>query len=174
MIVHVDISELFFKDMRGFSLGAWVATDFNFTILNATPPDPAASLKDWLVTQKFFIDNPDPTFFNAGTLLMDLDKWRTDQLTTRVENWMNVTQAAGIYADDQTWLNLQFHWAGSGFLPLEKKWNHNPAQICKFAGDDIKRAPKAIYHWKGPMKFWKEPFMEFCFYKAYKLKGECT
>merc|ERR1712194_240517 len=105
---------------------------------------------------------------------MGLDKWRTDDLTSKVEGWIATTKAAGLVADDQTWLNLQFHWFGDGFLPLEKKWNHNPAQICALAGEEVARAPKAIYHWKGPIKFWQEPYLEFCFYKAYKFTGQCN
>jgi len=139
----------------------------------AEAPDPAAALRDWLLTQDFYLQKPDPTFFNTGILLFDLDKWRSSKLTLKTESWISVTKEAGLVADDQTWLNLQFHWSGHDFLPLEKKWNHNPAQICALAGDNVARAPLAVYHWKGPQKFWQEPYLEFCLYRAYKLKSSC-
>ena len=91
---------------------------------------------------------PDAQTFNAGVLLFDLDKWRSDVSTESLERWIELFSG---YDFDQLALNLEFQ---GSFDVLSWEWNvlglgwfpSNIPQSC------VDRA--RILHWNGPFKPW--------------------
>jgi lipopolysaccharide biosynthesis glycosyltransferase len=94
--------------------------------------------------------NPRDPYFNAGVLLMDLDKWREDNVAQSV--LANITNYEGVYEfADQDGLNavLSDNW-----LELNKEWN---AQISNDAFD-LTTTPVSevgIIHYTGAFKPWQ-------------------
>jgi len=83
---------------------------------------------------------------NAGVLVFDLERWRSDDLTSKLEAW--VTRAWGVKAV-QLALNLEF--LNGAFDVLDWRWNVMglmmvPPRRC------IEEA--RILHWEGPIKPW--------------------
>jgi lipopolysaccharide biosynthesis glycosyltransferase len=94
--------------------------------------------------------NPNDPYFNSGVLLMDLDKWREDNVAQSV--LANITHYEGVYEfADQDGLNavLSDNW-----LELDGGWN---AQISNDAFDltTVPVAEVGIIHYTGDFKPWQ-------------------
>lgn len=86
--------------------------------------------------------------FNAGILLLDLDRWREEKVSGTLERWVRMYHGLD---GDQLALNLEFH---DRYAHLDWRWNtdglgHYPWRIPEACADGGK-----IYHWSGRLKPW--------------------
>lgn len=89
----------------------------------------------------------DARYFNAGVMLIDLERWRAEQIETRALDYL---RAAGsrVYFWDQEALNVAL--AGR-WHPLSPVWNWSP-----HAGDaSVAPGAPRILHFSGNLKPWR-------------------
>lgn len=90
--------------------------------------------------------NEHDMMFNAGILLIDLDKWRAGQFTRRL---YDMVDALGGFGITQLPLNLVFR----NYDILDRRWNTmHLGYDCGIPESNISGA--GILHWTGPNKPW--------------------
>jgi lipopolysaccharide biosynthesis glycosyltransferase len=139
-----DLGELFDLDLAGAPLAARPSVSYNYrqgigNVIRSTrllAHDPSAA-RDLVraTTQRHRWGYHS---FNAGILLMDLERMRADGFTTEF-----VPYAERYGLNDQDVLN---QYAGSRYQPLDARWNAWPTQ-------ELVTDP-ALIHWAGPVKPW--------------------
>jgi lipopolysaccharide biosynthesis glycosyltransferase len=87
-------------------------------------------------------------YFNAGVLLIDLDRWRSDGVERRATEYLR-RHSRRVYFFDQEALNaaLAGEWGA-----LDERWNRHPS-ISAFHGGSAADAP-FIVHFSGNLKPW--------------------
>jgi lipopolysaccharide biosynthesis glycosyltransferase len=81
--------------------------------------------------------------FNAGVLVLDLDRMRRDEFSQR---FIPFVHEHGF--NDQIVLNL---YTGADHVSLPSAWNHRP----QF---EWLESPRLV-HWAGPVKPWNQPMV---------------
>jgi lipopolysaccharide biosynthesis glycosyltransferase len=142
-LVLDDVGTLADMDLGGHPMAARATYDFPQTRLFASihrrsqglPPDEASELR-----RRMHMRYPRDVFgFNAGVLVMDLDRLRADQFCTTYLGWPT---RYGLH--DQELLIYAF---AEDRAELPQRWNMWPAHEPI---DD-----PAVLHWLGPYKPWK-------------------
>lgn len=91
--------------------------------------------------------------FNAGVFVVDLDRWRSQDMTSEIRHWTLRNREEQLYKlGSQAPMTLAFH---DNFEHMSPKWNTKVSHI----DDPEKRddASKAcLFHWSGPSKPWKK------------------
>lgn len=87
-------------------------------------------------------------FFNAGVLLLDLQRWREENFTASLEQWVH--RFGGIDGD-QLALNLEFN---DKYHPLDWHWNFETLGWMPWQIPDNCASEGKILHWSGPHKPW--------------------
>lgn len=91
--------------------------------------------------------------FNAGVYVVDLDRWRSKNLTEKIRYWTQRNRKEYLYKlGSQAPMTLAFH---DNFESLSPKWNTKVSHV-----DDPKKQDDAanacLLHWSGPNKPWQE------------------
>jgi lipopolysaccharide biosynthesis glycosyltransferase len=111
------------------------------------------------------VENPgDKTIFNDGVLVLDLPRWRAENITGNLANW---ALNAGASVDDQLLLNLEFQ-TRTGFDVLEHQWNDYRVRSTGWPeyGWSDELAPEdelshaRITHWTGPKPWNLKPMQQ--------------
>lgn len=142
-----DIGELFDTDLEGNAIGArsapasWAESGFGNVYRASVRLDAetAAEMRRGLHNLLPY----DFTSFNAGVMVMDLDRMRADDFCHRY-----LGMAGGFGMNDQEILNC---YTGPQRTALDIRWN-------AIAQQEVGIEPKLI-HWAGPAKPWKEEFV---------------
>jgi lipopolysaccharide biosynthesis glycosyltransferase len=148
MLVLGDLAELAGLDLSGQAVGAQSTGTrsnmaFNrFQSVALRQSAEKASLLRRLVHQRFNTDQP---LFNAGLLILDLERMRVDSFP----QWA-VSLACEFQMNDQDVLNL---YVGSDWQPLPVGWNINPRQ-------ELPTTIKLV-HWAGRLKPWSDDYVMF-------------
>eukprot|EP00250_Pteridium_aquilinum_P012393 c20700_g1_i1 orf=671-2137(+) len=95
-----------------------------------------------------------PCYFNTGVMVIDLDKWRRQNCTKKIEQWMQVQKERRIY-ELGSLPPFLLVFAGS-VEPVEHRWNQHG-----LGGDNVKGScrplhpgPVSLLHWSGEGKPW--------------------
>lgn len=110
LLINLDLNDLWIQDLNGCSIGA-VQSGLG---LSADRP-----------TLEFYLAKSVTDYFNSGVLLIDLDRWRSDQV---LEKALEFAKIRGIQLPnwDQTLLNLvlheKFHFLPSYYNRLIAPW----------------------------------------------------
>lgn len=145
-IIYLDVDTLIADD-----LSSLYATNLGEAAIGA--------VKDWFIeaktnNYKYKIGLTDKdTYFNAGVLLINLEKWRKLDVFNAAINWLKQYQNIIKY-QDQDVLNGIF--VGRGKL-LNSRFNFTPEERGLVRGKQIPisfSSPIAIFHYCGPDKFW--------------------
>jgi lipopolysaccharide biosynthesis glycosyltransferase len=139
IIVESDIDELWNTDITNYYLAAVDEIQFH--------RKRSRKLKDLSLPR-------DSNYFNAGVLLLNLEKWRENEVPKQLIKYIDVNPKK-LKFFDQDALNVVLH---DKWLPLDPKWNYlvlychlkNPLEI------------PAIIHFAGTEKPWNAeiPFKE--------------
>ena len=132
MLVRVPIERLYDRDMQGFPLAA--VPDYNG----------AQIITGRSLTDNRGIFDVAMRYFNAGLLLIDMNKWRDMHILEKFEAAIDDGTLAKIYYD-QDFLNLAFK---ENWLELDNLWNFvNPRQTHEVLNPHI-------LHYTGDRKPW--------------------
>lgn len=105
--------------------------------------------------------NDEQKYFNAGVLLIDLEKWRTADIYGDAIQWLRQYQDIiqyqdqdilnGLFKDKVLYLNTRFN-----FMPTQRERLKRSKTNSKIMPNDfeIPVMPIAIYHYCGPHKAW--------------------
>jgi len=106
--------------------------------------------------------------FNAGMLVINLNKWREEKIQDKLEHWMllhkNNVYKEGLFTyGTQPLLNLVFY---NNFEKIDPKWNfYRLGHGNETAPDELIKKMK-ILHWAGSRK----PWLRSGYYKQYWQK----
>jgi len=93
----------------------------------------------------------DSDYFNSGVLLVNLDRWRDDCVSSAISDCLQSRGSELLFADQDV-LNLVFR---DRWLPLDSGWNYIYSLNSDVEGvPDGHRLPKII-HFAGPHKPWR-------------------
>lgn len=146
-VVLGDLSELIEEDLGGQAIGA---------VLNEVGGDRSWQLKDTAV----YSDHgaPAPGYFNSGVLLLDMDRWRAEGVTERIDELYG-RYGAQLRTHDQDVLNIVF--AGA-WHEIPEKWNKlvEHSRHGRFGNGrlDYLTEPDGIVHFIGDVKPWHDEF----------------
>lgn len=147
LIVIDDISNLWNTSLDSKTIGAPEYCHANFTKY---------------FTEKFWSDQRfkttfkarNPCYFNTGVMVIDLDRWRADRSTQKIERWMEVQKKERIYELGSLPPYLLV-FAGR-IAKIEHRWNQHG-----LGGDNVKGScrglhsgPVSLMHWSGSGKPW--------------------
>jgi lipopolysaccharide biosynthesis glycosyltransferase len=162
LIVRSDISDLWNTD---------ISAHYAAAILDIGIEEKGAFLRQILGMP------PQEPYFNAGVLLMNVTKWRTESISTKVISFIADNAKDILYAD-QDGLNAIL-WGK--WLPVHPKWNVYRVAFRKYykwnekrkLSNDLLQAVRnpCIVHFTGPLKPWHDsclmPYVsEYYFYLA--------
>lgn len=137
VLVLADIAELFETDLGGDVLGAVV-----------DPFIPTVSALDGLPASVLEVIPPDAAYFNAGVMVVDLARWREQDVSRRA-----VAYIEGHYRElqqyDQDALNYVLH---GQWREVEAGWNVQPRMTNALGVKCPERA--RIAHFSGRLKPW--------------------
>ena len=91
--------------------------------------------------------------FNAGVYVVDLDRWRSQKITSKIRMWAQRNRREKLYKlGSQGPITLAFH---DNFESLDPKWNTKVSHVDNpEKRDDAENA--CLLHWSGPNKPWNE------------------
>ncbi|MFZ5548500.1 MAG: glycosyltransferase family 8 protein [Pseudomonadota bacterium] len=147
LVVMDDVTLLWRTDMRGRPLAAKPSSSpgnrwglqMLYQALSRLPLESALSVRAWLHRSGPMLFRA----FNAGVLLMDLQRMRSDGATSRL---LALVEHCGM--NDQDALNA---YVRGGYQPLDDSWNAAPRQ-------DVTTAARII-HFVGPVKPWHDTYI---------------
>jgi lipopolysaccharide biosynthesis glycosyltransferase len=155
LVVCGDLGELWQIDLEGAYVGA--------------APEPYDERQ-----RTPFGFGPKDLYINSGVLVIDLAKWRADNILARFVEFANANQELLIYSLDQDILNsvcrgricnIGYEWNWQALFP-----RFTPEELgltaAKFA--ELRRAPR-IVHYTGPYKPWYyrwEPHYKRLYYES--------
>ncbi|MCO5604809.1 hypothetical protein L7F22_058981 [Adiantum nelumboides] len=95
-----------------------------------------------------------PCYFNTGVMIVDLLKWRQQNCTRKIEQWMEIQKDRRIYELGSL---PPYLLVFAGFVePVEHRWNQHG-----LGGDNVKGScrplhsgPVSLLHWSGEGKPW--------------------
>src|SRR5258707_5334604 len=117
---------------------------------------------------------PKDLYVNSGVLLVDLAKWRAENLVARFVEFANANQKLLIYSLDQDILNsvcrgkihnIGYEWNWQALCP---RFKPEELGLTKEEFAELRRVPR-IVHYTGPYKPWfyrREPHYKELYYRA--------
>ncbi len=96
---------------------------------------------------------------NAGILVMNLDYWREQDITSKCINWLKKTES--VYMDNDA-MNVVLSGAQKG---VDERWNLNPLHFSRYS--DESKYPSRILHFAGAIKPWHKAY-DFGFQEKYQ------
>ncbi|KAI5656010.1 hypothetical protein M9H77_24803 [Catharanthus roseus] len=93
-------------------------------------------------------------YFNTGVMVIDLDRWRAGDYTTKIEEWMELQKRMRIY-ELGSLPPFLLVFAGN-IAPVDHKWNQHGLGGDNFRGlcRDLHPGPVSLLHWSGKGKPW--------------------
>lgn len=95
-----------------------------------------------------------PCYFNTGVMVIDLERWRAGDYTTKIEEWMGLQKRMRIY-ELGSLPPFLLVFAGK-IAPVDHRWNQhglggdNLRGLCR----DLHPGPVSLLHWSGKGKPW--------------------
>ncbi|CAI9116660.1 OLC1v1017865C1 [Oldenlandia corymbosa var. corymbosa] len=98
--------------------------------------------------------NRKPCYFNTGVMVIDLDRWRAGDYTTKIEEWMELQKRMRIY-ELGSLPPFLLVFAGN-IAPVDHRWNQHGLGGDNFRGlcRDLHPGPVSLLHWSGKGKPW--------------------
>ncbi|MBA0597104.1 hypothetical protein Gorai_006919 [Gossypium raimondii] len=98
--------------------------------------------------------NRKPCYFNTGVMVMDLDRWRNGDYTTKIEEWMEIQKQMRIY-ELGSLPPFLLVFAGN-IVPVDHRWNQHGLGGDNFRGlcRNLHPGPVSLLHWSGKGKPW--------------------
>ncbi|PHT29792.1 putative galacturonosyltransferase-like 4 [Capsicum baccatum] len=99
-------------------------------------------------------ENRRPCYFNTGVMVIDLQKWRNDGYTQKLEHWMRVQKRYRIY-ELGSLPPFLLVFAGN-VKQVEHRWNQHGLGGDNLEGQcrDLHPGPVSLLHWSGKGKPW--------------------
>ncbi|TMW99903.1 hypothetical protein EJD97_001730 [Solanum chilense] len=150
LVLVDDIAELAATPLTGDSvLAAPEYCNANFTTY-FTPTfwsNPSLSLT-------FANRNRRPCYFNTGVMVIDLERWRAGDYTTKIVEWMELQKRMRIY-ELGSLPPFLLVFAGN-IAPVDHSWNQHGLGGDNFHGlcRDLHPGPVSLLHWSGKGKPW--------------------
>ncbi|XP_027093305.1 probable galacturonosyltransferase-like 1 [Coffea arabica] len=93
-------------------------------------------------------------YFNTGVMVIDLDRWRAGDYTTKIEEWMELQKRMRIY-ELGSLPPFLLVFAGN-IAPVDHRWNQHGLGGDNFRGlcRDLHPGPVSLLHWSGKGKPW--------------------
>ncbi|KAH0990417.1 hypothetical protein GBA52_001900 [Prunus armeniaca] len=93
-------------------------------------------------------------YFNTGVMVIDLDRWRGGEYTTKIEEWMELQKRMRIY-ELGSLPPFLLVFAGN-IAPVEHRWNQHGLGGDNFRGlcRDLHPGSVSLLHWSGKGKPW--------------------
>jgi lipopolysaccharide biosynthesis glycosyltransferase len=140
LVIKDDVSALLQLDMGDFAIAA-VPTA---RMLDNVPTEQ----KDWWLAHFRALGMTPPfAYFNSGVMLIDVENWRRDRLTSRTLEFIR-TNPSICYLPDEDALNALLD---GKVLELSPIWNALPAYFQAIAHGNLHAV---IVHYAGPLKPW--------------------
>lgn len=98
--------------------------------------------------------NRNPCYFNTGVMVIDLERWRAGDYTTKIVEWMELQKRMRIY-ELGSLPPFLLVFAGN-IAPVDHKWNQHGLGGDNFRGlcRDLHPGPVSLLHWSGKGKPW--------------------
>ncbi|KAJ8547668.1 hypothetical protein K7X08_011254 [Anisodus acutangulus] len=147
LIVVDDVAKLWNIELNERVLGAPEYCHANFTHY--------FTHKFWLhPTFSNTFENRTPCYFNTGVMVIDLQKWRNDGYTHKLEHWMRVQKRYRIY-ELGSLPPFLLVFAGN-IKQVEHRWNQHGLGGDNHEGQcrDLHPGPVSLLHWSGKGKPW--------------------
>ncbi|XP_006344827.2 probable galacturonosyltransferase-like 1 [Solanum tuberosum] len=98
--------------------------------------------------------NRKPCYFNTGVMVIDLERWRDGDYTTKIVEWMELQKRMRIY-ELGSLPPFLLVFAGN-IAPVDHKWNQHGLGGDNFRGlcRDLHPGPVSLLHWSGKGKPW--------------------
>ncbi|POO03173.1 Glycosyl transferase [Trema orientale] len=95
-----------------------------------------------------------PCYFNTGVMVIDLDRWRGGDHTSKIEDWMELQKRMRIY-ELGSLPPFLLVFAGN-IAPVDHRWNQHGLGGDNFRGlcRDLHPGPVSLLHWSGKGKPW--------------------
>uniref|UniRef100_A0A5B7BSI9 Hexosyltransferase n=1 Tax=Davidia involucrata TaxID=16924 RepID=A0A5B7BSI9_DAVIN len=93
-------------------------------------------------------------YFNTGVMVIDLERWRAGDYTTRIVEWMELQKRMRIY-ELGSLPPFLLVFAGN-IAPVDHRWNQHGLGGDNFRGlcRDLHPGPVSLLHWSGKGKPW--------------------
>ncbi|KAF5791836.1 putative polygalacturonate 4-alpha-galacturonosyltransferase [Helianthus annuus] len=93
-------------------------------------------------------------YFNTGVMVIDLEKWREGDYTTKIVEWMELQKRMRIY-ELGSLPPFLLVFAGK-IAPVDHRWNQHGLGGDNFEGlcRDLHPGPVSLLHWSGKGKPW--------------------
>lgn len=93
-------------------------------------------------------------YFNTGVMVIDLQRWRAGDYTTKIVEWMELQKRMRIY-ELGSLPPFLLVFAGN-IAPVDHKWNQHGLGGDNFRGlcRDLHPGPVSLLHWSGKGKPW--------------------
>lgn len=98
--------------------------------------------------------NRNACYFNTGVMVIDLDRWREGDYTTKIEEWMELQKRMRIY-ELGSLPPFLLVFAGK-IAPVDHRWNQHGLGGDNFRGlcRNLHPGPVSLLHWSGKGKPW--------------------
>ncbi|KAJ1415270.1 Nucleotide-diphospho-sugar transferase [Sesbania bispinosa] len=95
-----------------------------------------------------------PCYFNTGVMVIDLERWRAGDYTTKIQEWMELQKRMRIY-ELGSLPPFLLVFAGN-IVPVDHRWNQHGLGGDNFRGlcRDLHPGPVSLLHWSGKGKPW--------------------
>lgn len=95
-----------------------------------------------------------PCYFNTGVMVIDLERWRAGDYTTKIQEWMELQKRMRIYELGSLPPFLLVFAGNIG--PVDHRWNQHGLGGDNFRGlcRDLHPGPVSLLHWSGKGKPW--------------------
>lgn len=93
-------------------------------------------------------------YFNTGVMVIDLQRWRSGEYTTKIVEWMELQKRMRIY-ELGSLPPFLLVFAGN-IAPVDHRWNQHGLGGDNFRGlcRDLHPGPVSLLHWSGKGKPW--------------------
>ncbi|GAA0167937.1 glycosyltransferase [Lithospermum erythrorhizon] len=93
-------------------------------------------------------------YFNTGVMVIDLERWRRGDYTTKIEEWMELQKRMRIY-ELGSLPPFLLVFAGK-IAPVDLRWNQHGLGGDNFRGlcRELHAGPVSLLHWSGKGKPW--------------------
>ncbi|OIW19764.1 hypothetical protein TanjilG_27303 [Lupinus angustifolius] len=148
IVVVDDIAKLWRVDMEGKVVAAPEYCHANFTLYFTD-----MFWKDPILSKTF--KGRKPCYFNTGVMVMDVDKWRKEGYTKKVEEWMRVQKQEKRIYHLGSLPPFLLVLAGN-IKGVDHRWNQHGLGGDNFEGKcrSLHPGPISLLHWSGKGKPW--------------------
>jgi lipopolysaccharide biosynthesis glycosyltransferase len=163
LIVLKDITTLYETDLSDFPLAACL--DFWLTCAPSLAP-PGWAAEEWLKFLREIVGLADhKTYFNGGVLVMDLERFRSNDLMRAAEEFLEEKNYKTVYVDQDA-LN---HVINGAFVRLDPRWNVLGSRSPTDLGDAaaLINSDPWIIHYAGPHKPWNGDGRRITFWQRF-------